>query len=436
MRQKIKFDVIVVGAGPAGSTAAFKLAQAGLKVVLLERGEYPGAKNVSGAALYGLDFMESLIPGFSVNAPLERCITRKILGFMTPTSLMSIDFKNDKISAFPYNGFTVLRPKFDKWLAEQAEKAGALVICGTVVKGLITEKEQIIGVHTDRQNGEIFADVVIAADGVNSFLAKAAGLQREFYPHELSLGVKEVIALSSDTIQERFQLNGNEGTAFELVGAATDKVNGGGFIYTNRESISIGVVGQISSITENRIKPYELLENFKNHPSIKPLVRGGRTKEYSAHMIPECGWRMLPKLFGPGILVAGDAAGFVLVTGYLLQGINFAMLSGAAAAETIIQLQKGKNFSLYKLALYEKLLNENNVLPTFRKFKNSPQLINNPNIQNVYPELLCGIMESLYSVNNEPAPKLAGIVKAELNKSGLSLIKIAKDIVQVGRTLG
>jgi len=436
MKQKMKFDVIVVGAGPAGSTAALKLAQAGLKVVLLERGEYPGAKNVSGAALYGLDFMESLIPGFSLEAPLERCITRKILGFMTATSLMSLDFKNDKASVFPFNGFTVLRPKFDRWLAGRAEKAGALVICGTVVTGLIIENHQIIGVHTDRENGDLWADAVIAADGVNSLLAKEAGLQREFSAHEMSLGVKEVIALSPEIIQDRFQLNGNEGTAFELVGTATDKVNGGGFLYTNRDSISIGVVGQISSIMEHRVKPYDLLENLKNHPSIMPLVRGGRTREYSAHMIPEGGWKMIPKLYGPGILVAGDAAGFVLVTGYLLQGINFAMLSGAAAAETVIEIAKDGQFSAQKLSLYEELLYKKNVLATFKKFKNTPELINNPHIQNVYPEMICSFMESLYKVDNGPIPKLSGLARSELNKSGLSILKVVKDMVQVGRTLG
>lgn len=436
MKHNKKFDAIVVGAGPAGSTSALKLAQAGLKVVLLERGEYPGAKNMSGAALYGTEFLESLIPGFCAQAPLERFITRKILGFMTDTSLMTVDFKNDKSSEFPYKGFSVLRPKFDRWLAGQAEKAGAMVVCNTVATGLIKENGQVIGVHTDREQGDLFADVVIAADGVNSFLAREAGLQRKFNTHEMSVGVKEVIGLSPEILQDRFHLNSNEGTSIEVVGAVTDKVNGGGFIYTNRDSISIGVMVQISSLVEQRAKPYDLLEKFKNHPSILPLVRGGRTREYSAHMAPKGGWKMLPKLYGPGMLVAGDAAGFVLFTGYQLQGINLAMVSGAAAAETVVRAFKKMNFSAQSLSDYEKLLEEKHLLTSFAQFKHAPEVFNGYHINNVYPEMICSFMESLYKVDNGPVPKLAGLGRSELQKAGLSFWKVAKDLIQAGRALG
>ncbi|MEL7563605.1 MAG: FAD-dependent oxidoreductase [Dehalobacterium sp.] len=435
MKQEKQFDVIVVGAGPAGATAALKLARAGRKVALLERGEYPGAKNVSGAAIYGIDFMESLLPGFSEQAPLERCISRKILGFMTATSSMLIDFKNDQAANAPFNGFSVLRPRFDRWLAEQAEKAGAALICRTAVTGLIKEKGQIIGVHTDRREGDLFADVVIAADGVNSLLAKEAGLQRDFHPHEISVGVKEVIHLSSQVLEDRFQLSGNEGTAMETVGAITDKVNGGGFLYTNRDSVSIGVVCQLSTIVKYQTKPYELLELFKNHPTIRPLIRGGRTREYSAHMVPEGGWKMFPRLFAPGMLVAGDAAGFVLVTGYLLLGINFAMMSGAAAADTIIEATEKDDFSPRNLELYEKYLNHYQVLPTFKKFKHTPEFVSNPNIQNIYPEFICSFMASLYQVTNGPIAKLGSLGRSEFKKSGLTIGKVVKDAVQIGRTL-
>jgi electron transfer flavoprotein-quinone oxidoreductase len=435
MKQARKFDAIVVGAGPAGSVAALKLARAGLKVALLERGEYPGAKNCSGAAIYGIDFMESLIPGFSEQAPLERCISRKILGFMTETKSLLIDFKNDQAASAPFNGFSVLRPKFDHWLAEQAKEAGAVLICGTTATGLIREKDHIVGVRTDRAEGDLYADVVIAADGVNSFLAKEAGLQREFHPHEISVGVKEVIELKREVLEDRFQLNGNEGIAMETVGAITGKVNGGGFLYTNRDSISIGVVCQISTLTEYRAKPYELLELFKNHPSILPLVRNGITREYSAHMVPEGGWKMFPKLFAPGMLVAGDAAGFVLVTGYLLLGINFAMMSGAAAADTVLEAKEKDDYTNGTLANYEKYLNKYHVLPTFKKFRRTPEFVTNPNIQNIYPEFVCSFMESLYQVTDGPIPKLGKLGWSEFKKSELTIGKVVKDIVQIGRTL-
>lgn len=434
MKQAKQFEVIVVGAGPAGATAALKLARAGRKVALLERGEYPGAKNVSGAAIYGMDFMESLIPRFSRQAPLERCITRKILGFMTPASSLLIDFKNDPAATPPFHGFSVLRPKFDRWLAEQAEQAGAVLLCGTTATGLIREKEQVVGVRTDRAQGDLWADTVIAADGVNSFLAKEAGLQRAFHPHEISLGVKEIIHLPAPVIEDRFQLSGNEGTALETVGAITGKVNGGGFLYTNRDSLSLGVVCQISTMMQYRAKPDDLLELFKNHPTIRPLIRGGRTKEYSAHMVPEGGWKMFPRLYGPGMLVAGDAAGFVLVTGYLLLGINFAMMSGAAAADTVLEAGQKGDFSSKSLALYEKYLNRYHLFTTFKRFKHTPEFVSNPNVQNIYPEFVCRFMESLYQVTEGPIPGPAALGWSALKQSGLSAGKVAKDMVQIGRT--
>ena len=436
MEEKRHYDAIVVGAGPAGSAAALVMARAGLKVALLERGESPGTKNVSGAAVYGTALLEELYPGFAMNAPIERHLTRKVLGFISDEALMAIDFKNSRSALPPYNGFSVIRPKFDAWLAEQACQAGALLICSTVADELIYEEDRVIGVRTRDEDGDLFADVVIAADGVNSFLAKAAGLQREFQPHEMSLGVKEIIALPRSVIEDRFQLNGDEGAAYEMVGSVTGPVNGGGFIYTNRESLSIGIVGQVSTLMASRMRPLDLLENFKNHPSIRPLLREGRVLEYSAHLIPEGGWRMFPKRFAPGMLVTGDAAGFVLVTGYLLLGINFALASGAAAGQAVITAKSKNDYSASSLAVYDDYLNRRGVLPTFKKFKGTPDFVNNDNLQNVYPQFICNLMADLYRVEAGPLPKVLGLVSGNFKKSGLSLYQTAKDLWQGGKALG
>ncbi len=143
---------------------------------------------------------------------------------------------------------------------------------------------------------------------------------------------------------------------------------------------------------------------------------------------------MFPKLYAPGMLVAGDAAGFVLVTGYLLLGINFAMMSGAAAADTILEAKEKDDFTTRILANYEKNLNDYHVLPTFKKFKRTPEFVSNPNIQNIYPEFICSFMESLYHITNGPIPKLAGLGWSEFKKSELTMGKVIKDIVQIGRT--
>src|SRR5438270_12233272 len=349
---KQQFDALIVGAGPAGSSSALALARAGLRVALVERGEYAGAKNVSGAALYAPGLLADLLPNYWEEAPVERYLTRRVVTFLGQESALAIDFRTNHFAQPPYNGFTLLRPKFDRWLAGKAEAAGALLITSTVVDDLLYEGKQVVGVRCRREDGELYAPVVIAADGANSFLAKKAGLQHEFHADEMTLGVKEVLRLDAHTIEERFNLNGDEGMTNEYVGYASGDVKGGGFLYTNRDTLYIGVVTQIASLAEKRVRAYDLLDQFKGHPAIAPLVREGVTLEYSAHMIPEGGWAMLPQLSRGGLLVVGDAAGFVFAAGLFFEGMNFAIASGLAAAATVQEAHKEHDFSHISISLF------------------------------------------------------------------------------------
>src|SRR5258708_7973457 len=290
------FDAIVAGAGPAGSGAALAMARAGLRVALIERGEYPGAKNVSGAALYAPNLLADWLPNYWEEAPMERYLTRRVVTFLGSESSVSIDFRTNHFNQPPYNGFTILRPKFDRWLASKAEESGALLINSTVVDDLIYKGEQVIGVRCRRDEGDLYAPIVIAADGANSFLAKKAGLQHEFRADEMTLGVKEVLSLNAHIIEERFNLNGDEGMTNEYVGYASGDVKGGGFLYTNRDTLSIGVVVQISSLAQKKVRAYDLLDQFKQHPAVAPLLRDTVTLEYSSHMIPEPAWSLFPPL--------------------------------------------------------------------------------------------------------------------------------------------
>src|SRR5437763_10224864 len=228
MKPTNQFDAIIVGAGPAGSSAALALSRAGLRVALIERGEYAGAKNVSGAALYAPELLAELLPNYWEEAPVERYLTRRVVTFLGQESAFAVDFRTQHFAQPPYNGFTLLRPKFDRWLAGKAEAAGALLITSTVVDDLLYEGEQVVGVRCRREDGELYAPVVIAADGANSFLAKKAGLQREFDSHEMTLGVKEVLRLDAHTIEERFNLTNDEGMSNEYVGFATGEATGAG----------------------------------------------------------------------------------------------------------------------------------------------------------------------------------------------------------------
>src|SRR5216683_654496 len=384
-----EFDAIVVGAGPAGSSAALAMASAGLQVALIERGEYPGAKNVSGAALYAPGLLADLLPDYLEDAPLERYLTRRVITFLGKAAAVSLDFRTQHFSQPPYNGFTLLRPKFDRWLASKAEEAGALLITSTVVDDLLYKDEHVIGVRCRREDGDLYAPIVIAADGANSFLAKKAGLQHEFKADEMTLGVKEVLRLDAHTIEERFNLSNDEGAATEYVGFATGNVKGGAFLYTNRDTLSIGVVTQIASLAQQRVKAYELLDQFKQHPAVAPLVRDSVPVEYSAHMIPEGGWAMLPRLSRGGLLVVGDAAGFVFAAGIFLEGMNFAIASGLAAAATAQEAHSQGNFSPASMARYRQRLEKSFVLQDLKRFKRAPAFLNNDRLLHVYPELLC-----------------------------------------------
>ncbi len=380
MKTTQQFDAIVVGAGPAGSSAALAMARAGLSVALIERGEYAGAKNVSGAALYAPGLLADLLPNYWEEAPVERYLTRRVVTFLSQESALAIDFRTNHFAQPPYNGFTLLRPKFDRWLAGKAEAAGALLITSTVVDDLLYKGGLVI--------------------------AKKAGLQREFRADEMSLGIKEILRLDEHIIEQRFNLTGDEGMANEFVGFATGDVKGGGFLYTNRDTLSIGMITQIASLAEKRLKAYDLLDQFKQHPAVAPLVRDSVTLEYSAHMIPEAGWAMLPRLSQDGLLVVGDAAGFVFAAGLFLEGMNFAIASGLAAAETIKQAHAESDFSALSMSRYRKRLEQSFVLQDLKRFRRAPDFVNNERLQNLYPELLCQAAENVFRSNGTPRNKL------------------------------
>ncbi len=266
-----KFDVIVVGAGPAGCAAALKLARENVNVLVIERGTYAGSKNMMGGVLYS-KVLNDLIPNFWEEAPVERHVTNNALSFLTEDSALNIEYRNErKFGSPPYNSFTVLRAKFDKWFAEKVENEGVMIATNIRVDDLIKENGMVKGIIAGPD--KIEADIVIAADGVNSILAQKAGLRTDLKPIEVGLGIKEVLELPEEVINERFNQEGDEGTAHHFVGAFTMGVQGGGFIYTNKESLSIGVVVNLESLIKRKVESYVLIENFKRHPFIMKLIK-------------------------------------------------------------------------------------------------------------------------------------------------------------------
>jgi electron transfer flavoprotein-quinone oxidoreductase len=433
----LRYDVVVVGAGPAGSAAALTAARAGRRVLLLERAEHPGGKNVSGAAFYAPQVLEALVPGFWRSAPVERHLTRRVISFTSPESALSVDFRTANWDREPFNGFTLLRPRFDRWLADQAVAAGATLLASTVVDDLLRDGAgRAVGVRTRRPDGDVEAGVVVAADGVNAFLTRQAGLRGELRPGEVALGVKEVVALDRQAIEDRFALTGDEGVTYEYVGAVTGGVKGGAFLYTNQESLSLGVIAQIASLTAARVPAHELMEAFKAHPAVAPLLRGSRLVEYSAHMVPEAGLAGLSRLYGDGILVAGDAAGLCFATGLYLEGINYAIASGAAAGETAAEAVASGQVDAAALRAYERRLRQSFVLRDFRRFRRAPAFAMSEPVQRVYPGVMTALAERALTSRGEPRPKLLRLARRELRRAGIPTWRLVRDLWAGGRAYG
>jgi electron transfer flavoprotein-quinone oxidoreductase len=422
-------DVIVVGAGPAGSSAALTLARAGLSVVLLERGPFPGSKNMYGGVVYPR-ILDGLIPQWWETAPVQRWVTRRQTMVLTDTQALTIDFRTDAWGKPPYNGATAYRPDFDAWLASHAEAAGANLVCATTAVGLLRDSSgRVVGVRTDRPDGDLTARLVIACDGVNSFLAKEAGLFREIDAANYTVGVKETLALPKDVIDERFGVRDREGVDIEILGG-TSGVNGGGFVYTNLDTIAVGVVLKLPKLAAQGKRPEEIIAKLKTHPAIAPLVEGGQLKEYSAHLIPEAGLSMMPRLAADGLLVAGDAAALCLAAGIWLEGVNFAMASGMYAAETAVEALRTTDGvpSTRALGGYRKRLEETFVLRDHEKLKKVPSLVLSDRVQQQYPEFVANVVERMFRVDNpSPKPGLRHIVADERKRAGLRLRDLARD---------
>jgi len=275
-----KFDAIVVGAGVAGTVAGYVMAQAGLDVLVIERGNSAGSKNMTGGRLYAHS-LERIMPGFAQEAPLERKVTREKISFLTEESAVTLDFHREKADAPTQDSYTVLRNRLDPWLMDKAEQAGVQFIPGVRVDALIREGNKVTGVQAGDDILE--ANIVILADGVNSMLGRSLGMVPPSSAHHYAVGVKELIGLPPAVIADRFNLSGNEGAAWLFAGSPSDGLMGGGFLYTNQDSISLGLVCGLGDIAHATKSIPQMLEDFKQHPTIRPLIAGGELLEYSAH---------------------------------------------------------------------------------------------------------------------------------------------------------
>ena len=395
-----KTDVIVVGGGPAGIAAAVTVARAGFEVVLIERGTFAGSKNVFGGAIYA-DSVREIFPDFETTAPLERKTVEHKFAILGEDDSTVVSYKKNPEQAVSYS---VMRGKFDRWMAEQARNEGVIIVEETVVRDLIVNNKKVVGVKTELE--DYYSDIVILADGVNSLLAKSIGLRKDIKPKDVALSVKEVIKLDKDKINERFLINDDEGCIYELFGGSMLGKLGLGFIYTNKESVSIGLGITLDELDGTGIKPYELLDKIKEHPTISPLIKDGEVIEYSGHLIPEGGYKKMPKLYSHGVMVTGDAA--MLVNNMHWEGTNLALISGKFAGETAVEALNKKDFSAKTLKEYDKKLRDSFVIKDLYAYRNLMDVMHDKKtvFMDTYFKKFNEFFEVFTSVNGVPKREL------------------------------
>lgn len=436
MRVTDKVDVIVIGAGPAGLSCAYELAKSGVKVLVIERGEYPGAKNMFGGIFFS-SIIEKLFPSFAKEAPWERFVGIRKFALLVGKSEMAFMMRPQVFNQAPFNhSFMARRGVIDQWFAKKVENAGAQIITNYCVRDFLYENGRVVGITSGGDDDSLLADCLVCAEGANALLSEKAGLRQRLNPHRRSIAVKENIKLGRSVIEDRFHLAERQGAAYEYFGSSVQGLLGSGFIYTNTESVSIGVGFSLSDFIKNRNgkNPNDILEEFKSHPAVAPLIRGGEIMEYMAHMIPSDDFTHLPQLYRDGLLLVGDAAG-LLNTSFFHEGVNLAMASGVYAAQTIIEALSKKDFTSSTLSMYEDKLKSSFVLQDMHGCKNFlSYLKGHKSLINQYPELFNDILVDYFSISEKPKAQVKKEIFKRIRKN-TKLTQMAGDLWGAWRNL-
>ena len=404
-----RVECIVVGAGLAGLAAAYGLASAGVEVMLLERGDYPGSKNVTGGRLY-TSSLQDVYPELWEEAPFERPVTRELITLMAEGRQATLEIAADSFTVPKPQSYTVIRAKLDRWLADKVTEKGGMVVTNMLVDTLLKEGDKVIGIRAG--DDEIGVDVTIIAEGVLGLVSEAAGLRDKPAAASHALGYKEVIELPASVIEDRWHLNSGEGAAQLFMGSVTRGMMGGGFLYTNKESVALGIVVGMDGMRRrpDDLESWQLLDRLKELPQIRPLIAGGTMAEYSAHAIAEGGIAKVPKLVGDGYLMTGDAAGLSLNALVTVRGMDFAIASGYYAAKAMLEARKAGDFSAASLSCYETYLDHSFVLQDLRTAQAVPHVMENPRLFGHYPDAVTRLLEQVFTIGPGPTKRLMSTV--------------------------
>ncbi len=426
------FDVIVVGAGCAGAVAAYVAAKQGKTVLLIERGENPGSKNMTGGRMYAhaLKKMIAKYEGedfdWENDNPFERKITHERLCFLDTESAVTFDHTSENLRKPTSDSYSVLATKLDEWLCAKAEEAGAEIIFGIPVEELVKdEKGAVIGIRAGED--EFTSHVVILAEGQNALLSeRCLGVPRT-KDNQMAVGIKEVFQLDKKTIEDRFLCPKGEGAAMLFVGDSTHGNVGGGFMYTNKDTISLGLVATIKELSESDTTIYQCFDDFKKHPAVAPIIRDAVMVEHSGHMVAEGGYDSIPETVYDGCLIVGDAANLCMNLGYQVRGLDFAVATGQFAAEAACAGIDAEDVSKAGLASYKTAMDNSFVTKDMETFRKWPETMEHwDRMFTDYPKMFGEVFDCLFVVDGEPQQHLMKRLMPVIKKRGL--FSLAKEI--------
>lgn len=384
----MQFDVIIVGAGPAGLSAAIRLKQLAqqhdhaLSVCVLEKGSEVGAHILSGAVLEPSALTELFPDWQTLGAPVTTPVVQEELKWLTKRWAIPLPVPKPMKNT---GNYLISLGKLCRWLAQQAEQLGVEIYPGFAAKtALYNEHNEVIGVITGatglNKQGEktdnyqpglcLEATYTLLAEGCRGSLTKELinrfNLQSTHSPQIYGLGIKEIWEFPQPVVPP--------GTVLHTIGWPLDqKIYGGSFLYAfSSNQLAVGLVVGLD-YSNPYLDPFAEMQRWKTHPAIRPYFAQGRRISYGARTLVEGGWQALPQLAFPGGLLIGDAAGFLNVP--KIKGIHTAMKSGMLAAESVFA--ELKTSSPHRLLpqyaeqikqswLGKELIQARNIRPAFR----------------------------------------------------------------------
>jgi electron-transferring-flavoprotein dehydrogenase len=370
-RETLEVDVLIVGGGPAGLSAALRLSQLQkqhggepLSIAVLEKAREAGAHILSGAVL-DPSTLRDLIPDFEAKgAPILAPVQRDNVYYLTERSKLRFPIVPRPLKN--HGNYLIALSQFVHWLAQQVEAEGIDFFTGFAGQEVLTDGMKVLGVRTgDRGVGkhgehkptyepgvDIHAKVTIFCDGVRGNLTKTLlhdfQLSKDREPEQYAVGLKELWDIPPDRIAP--------GTVIHTLGYPLRHDEfGGAFIYALPEGrLSLGFVTGLD-YADPLFDPHVAFNRLKRHPLVASLIEGGTLVRYGAKALPEGGWNTIPKLYMAGGLIAGDAGGFM--NSMRLKGIHLAMRSGMLAAETAFEAVRSGDSSEVALKRYEDRVN-------------------------------------------------------------------------------